>query len=232
MGMFDTFWGKYKCPNCEHTVQFEEQTKRYECILEDFYLGDYVDRGNRNYFYDFEHECPVCHSNNEVYIAIRRGQYVGVYVGRESSEMEITKLENIEDGYARRRAYDHICERKLGYDNPIKSDEPLEQRHVGDHITALKTDWEILEVYKEVLDDDVLNSGRFFRSFYEDNFIYRVVSGEDRRIVAVRKHEFTREIRTNVSLDDFTSELRTKYVGSENEDAFVMQSQCKLVRIE
>ena len=154
MGMFDTFWGKYKCPNCEHTVQFEEQTKRYECILEDFYLGDYVDRGNRNYFYDFEHECPVCHSNNEVYIAIRRGQYVGVYVGRESSEMEITKLENIEDGYARRRAYEHICERKLGYDNPIKSDEPLEQRHVGDHITALKTDWEILEVYKEVLDDD------------------------------------------------------------------------------
>lgn len=54
MGMFDTFWGEYKCPVCENIVRFEEQTKDYERILEDFYLGDYVDRGNRNYFYEFE----------------------------------------------------------------------------------------------------------------------------------------------------------------------------------
>ncbi len=54
MGMFDTFWGEYKCPACGNIVKFEEQTKDYERILEDFYLGDYVDRGNRNYFYEFE----------------------------------------------------------------------------------------------------------------------------------------------------------------------------------
>ena len=106
MGMYDTFWGKYKCPNCGKEVQFEEQTKRYECLLEDFYLGDYVDRGNRNYFYDFVDVCPECGEQNEIYLAIRHGQYVGVYVGRESSEMEITKLDNIEDGYERRIMYD------------------------------------------------------------------------------------------------------------------------------
>ena len=232
MGMFDTFWGEYKCPSCGHDVQFEEQTKRYECILEDFYLGDYVDRGNRNYLYDFEHICPDCHTVNDVYIAIRRGQYVGVYVGEESSEMDITQLENIEDGYARRIAYDRICERKLGYEKPVISEAALEQKHAGDHIFALRTDWEILEVYHEKLDDEVSENNRLRSFFYDDNYIYRVFSGDVKRIISVRKHEFTQEIRTKVSKDDLCLERGTKYPASEDNDLFVMQSRCGLVKLE
>ncbi len=55
MGMFDTFWGEYKCPACGNIVRFEEQTKDYYCVLEDFYLGDFIDRGNRNYFMSLNH---------------------------------------------------------------------------------------------------------------------------------------------------------------------------------
>ena len=233
MGMYDTFYGKYKCPNCGHRIQFEEQTKRYECLLEEFYLGDYVDRNNRNYFYDFVDTCPVCSAENEIYLAIRRGQYVGVYVGRDASEMDITKLENITDGLARRQIYQKRCKRKLGYDNPFELDGPLDQKHVGDHITALQTDWEVIEVYHEEIDRDMLDNGAYRRAFYEEeNFVYRVASGDVKRVIVIRKNHFMDEVSIKVAEDDLSSKLRSRYDDGELENRYTLQSNCKLVRIE
>ena len=36
MGLFDTFYGTYTCPKCGKAVDFEEQSKDYDCCLMDF----------------------------------------------------------------------------------------------------------------------------------------------------------------------------------------------------
>ena len=48
MGMFDTFIGEVVCPYCGEIHEFEEQTKSYDCTLDNFLIGDYVDKGNTN----------------------------------------------------------------------------------------------------------------------------------------------------------------------------------------
>ena len=58
MGMFDTFLGTTQCPNCGSEVKLYEQTKNYECLMQDFKVGDDIDKGNLNYFYEFEQVCP------------------------------------------------------------------------------------------------------------------------------------------------------------------------------
>ncbi len=171
MGMFDTFWGEYRCPDCGNIVGFEEQTKDYGCLLEDFYLGDYVDRGNRNYFYEFESYCPKCHAPHEISLAIRRGQYVGIFFKNEADEINILELENIEDGYQRRIDYEKMCSEKLGSESSL---EKLEKKHVGDIINALKTDWKIEEVYARKTE------GRKERLFGFEH-LYRVTDGIHRR---------------------------------------------------
>lgn len=95
MGLFDTFWGDFKCQNCGEVFRFEEQTKEYDRSLNNYYIGDYVDKGNKNYFFDFVQACPKCKVNNDISVAIRRGQYVGVYPSKEARNINILELDNI-----------------------------------------------------------------------------------------------------------------------------------------
>ena len=60
MGCFDTFVGKVRCPHCKEDAHFYEQTKNYDCLMQDFKVGDYIDKGNANYFYKFEYTCQHC----------------------------------------------------------------------------------------------------------------------------------------------------------------------------
>ena len=175
MGVFDTFWGEYKCPTCGNIVRFEEQTKDYYCVLEDFYLGDFMDRGNRNYFYEFESYCPKCHTANDISLAIRRGQFVGIFFKYEADEINILDLDNIEDGYQRRIDYEKMCADKIGKEClSIK----LDVKHVGDFIEALRTRWKVEEVYAEIIKQRAMLSMALF--------IYRVTDGINRRVIEAR----------------------------------------------
>ncbi|MCR5196191.1 MAG: hypothetical protein K6D38_07710 [Pseudobutyrivibrio sp.] len=107
MGLFDTFRGSYKCDSCKEIFDFQEQTKDYENLLKDFYLGDYVDKGHRNYFYDFEYECPKCKSVNNISIAIRRGQFVDVISTETAETTNILELYNIKEGHQRNQNYEN-----------------------------------------------------------------------------------------------------------------------------
>ncbi|WP_044937873.1 hypothetical protein [Pseudobutyrivibrio sp. LB2011] len=126
MGLFDIFHGIYKCKHCNLSFTFIEQTKDYERHLEDFYLGDYIDRGNRNYFYDFEYQCPICGTINRISIAVRRGQYVGVYASERTKSINILDLDNIEDGFYRKNTQERVGVHKTLEERIIQSGVPLE----------------------------------------------------------------------------------------------------------
>ena len=93
MGMYDTFEGKINCPICKKDFIFSEQTKNYECFLQTFKLGDYIDKGNRNYFYSFTYECPICKQDIKIYIGIRRGQIIGFFT--DITNLNILDMDNI-----------------------------------------------------------------------------------------------------------------------------------------
>lgn len=104
MGMFDTFVGEIECPFCNKVNQIEEQTKSYNCLLRDFKTGDYIDKSNTNYFYQFDCYCKNCGTSFNVYAAIRRGQLVGYYPNR----FDICELDNIIDKTTKKQEHKQI----------------------------------------------------------------------------------------------------------------------------
>lgn len=156
MGLFDTFHGKYKCKHCKLLFKFEEQTKDYERHLEDFYLGDYIDRGNRDYFYDFEYQCPNCGTINKISIAVRRGQYVGVYASERTEYINILDLDNIEDGFLRNRKYSQgkigahkkLEERIIESGVPLELSQELEYGRYNEEKTSKRQEQQDLEQKK------------------------------------------------------------------------------------
>lgn len=68
MGLFDTFYGKVKCPYCERVVELDFQTKALECLLHEYRRGDVIQSGGHLKIVDAEvddalavHDC----CNNE-----------------------------------------------------------------------------------------------------------------------------------------------------------------------
>ena len=47
MGLYDSFYAEYVCPYCKQKSLIEAQTKRYECVLAKWMLGDEVEDTNK-----------------------------------------------------------------------------------------------------------------------------------------------------------------------------------------
>ena len=217
MGLFDTFWGEYKCPVCGNIVKFEEQTKDYYCVLEDFYLGDYIDRGNRNYFYEFESYCPKCHTAHDISLAIRRGQFVGIYFKEEANNINILDLENIEDGYQRRIDYENMCATKLG-NECLKT--KIKRKHVGESINALKTDWLIEEVYAEERIPQLT-------ILFDRTYLYRVTDGTSRRLLYAR----TGIAGTYLTLEEDDLDKTGEIHEDEKGNKYIMKYSKKYIKL-
>ena len=146
MGMFDSFFGKYRCEECGSSISFEEQTKVYDCVLREFYLGDNVDGENKNYYYRFENTCPKCKHENKLAIAIRNGQYVDVISADEADATPITAFSNIAYGLERKRMYDENCKAMLGEEMYARRVSFIGKR-VGDEIQVLGEKWLIDKIF-------------------------------------------------------------------------------------
>ena len=224
MGMFDTFLGTTQCPNCGSEVKLYEQTKNYECLMQDFKVGDYIDKGNLNYFYEFEQVCPECEETFTVYAAIRRGQLIGYYTN--ISGINILDFENIEDGYQRRIEYEEMCKNAIGVE--AKRTYTKEPIPAGEVVNVLNDDWIIDEVYQEVLkeqENERLKS--FLKWLYKNNYIYVCHNREGlKRIIVSRDEPYT-------SLKEYGFEAIESNIKKEEDflKKYTIQSGCKLNRL-
>ena len=183
MGMFDTFYGEYVCPECGKTVQFEEQTKDYERALEEFYLGDYIDKADRSYYYAFINRCPYCGKDTAVYMAVVKGQFAHIFAS-DSQVPPIETLGNIEKGYARNRRYEAMCDAMLGFEDiPWANAKELKFYHPGEIIHALQKDWTVDHVYKIV---EIPGTPSLFSHSTKRTRVYAVHCGEISRIIEIR----------------------------------------------
>jgi len=152
MGMFDTFVGDVVCPYCGELHEFQEQTKGYDCLLSEFYMGDYIDKGNANYIYTFDWFCDKDNSKVfDVGIAIRKGQIVKFLVNEEIEELKNSPLEvldNIEDGLGKRLLYEKVCKEANGQPREELKFElnPLPE---GFKFVAFGVEWEVIKLYRQ-----------------------------------------------------------------------------------
>ena len=148
MGMFDTFYGEVKCPYCNEFHEFEEQTKSYDCSMSSLLLGDYIDKGNANYIYDFNSYCEKTNQKFRIGIAIRRGQIVKYLVEDEIESTDIMNLENIEDGIGKRLQYEKVCREANGYPKEELNYE-LNPLVNGYKFIAFGVEWEVIKLYRQ-----------------------------------------------------------------------------------
>ena len=190
MGCFDTFVGNVECPHCKEDTRFWEQTKNYDCLLQDFKVGDYIDKGNANYFYKFEYTCEHCKKNIIVYAAIRRGQLIGYYTG--VSNLNINSMGNIEENYQRNLEYKAMCKAGYGTDKCIY--EENKSFDVGDTIHILGRDWMVETVFEERVNQNIGNEQllNFYNIRFRENRCYKVHdNNNNKRMIIIRKFEPT-----------------------------------------
>ena len=61
MGMFDTIIAELECPDCKQINEREIQTKRGECVMETYYVGDTIEPFYfGDYWFDEEWYCRDC----------------------------------------------------------------------------------------------------------------------------------------------------------------------------
>lgn len=226
MGMFDTFYGKINCIECNKEFCFEEQTKCYDNFLLEFLLGDYIDKGNANYFYHFTTVCPICKKEQKWAIAIKRGQIVGYYPEEKATLELLNSLENIEDGYARNFEYKEMCSKMLGID---RNKKVVKEYFIGEIIEALETKWVIDEIHSEELDlrpeNESINS--FYKLRFKENLIFKVHKEDDEsieRLIILRNGE-----NIKVCLYDFTQNIN--WDNDDYKTRYISQSGTVLKRI-
>lgn len=230
MGMFDTFWGEYICSQCGRKICFEEQIKNFACKLDDFKLGDYVDKANRNYFYNFTYECPHCHGETDLSIGIRRGQYVGVYLAKDAENMNPEDLDNIEENLQRKLDYQRKCELAYGDEDAEKNASELVALKVGDTLEVLKTRWKILAVYFE---KPKKNEKELITVLYRPTVVYRAVSEKEGlyRVITSVVNTFTRLHYYQVFEDKIEQLSWPERMKEENKNRYITQVDCELIPI-
>lgn len=94
MGLYDTFRGEVKCPLCGKQITFAVQTKSYNCILESFEIGDYIDTANKTCIHSLATDCCNCHKIIDIYVVVINGQLVDYCTDPHLANEKITKREH------------------------------------------------------------------------------------------------------------------------------------------
>ena len=232
MGMYDTFYGEITCPYCGEKHKFEEQTKDYNNMLNDFLLGDYIDdeKTDTTYIYSFDACCYKYKRKFKGHIIIVNGQIVKFVNDYELKQIsDINKLKNIEKGLGHKLEYLERCKAGIGMNNEVANhgitlfkNEDInwngKPKNIGDIIHTLGHNWTIKEVYKEVY----IDKDTFYRAWHdENNYIYRVSGDLGNRIIK----------STNYYTKVFYDKGFKKGFDTENTNNFYISQGCNLIKI-
>ncbi|MEC4030257.1 hypothetical protein [Bacillus subtilis] len=94
MGMFDSFIGQIKCPNCKNQQKTEVQFKWSECLLLDYELGDVVPGAQEGLYVEddwFNEQCSNCKTEFMPNVVLKNGRLLHLLV-RKSFKEQISNI--------------------------------------------------------------------------------------------------------------------------------------------
>ena len=228
MGMFDEIYGEVKCPHCKKIIGFETQTKEYECMMDRYTIGDYMEKGNVTSASLIEKDwyCTDCKNPFDVSIVFVRGQIIKFINNNEFKDINVNKLDNIEEGLGHRLEYEELCRQGVGY---AKETVDLEEhpKNVGSRIKVLNQDWLITEIYKENLVTD--KGSRVYslhKLWFENGFVYKVTNKLGDRFIRVAE-----QIGFKGGYSVFYDEGNYKEYDHRSPHNFIIQFGCELEEI-
>ena len=228
MGMFDTIYGQVKCPHCNKMSKFESQIKEYECMLSNYTIGDYIEKGNVTSAGLIEKDwyCTSCKKPFDVSIVFVRGQIIKFINNDELKEINVNNLENIEEGLGHRLEYEELCRQGIGYAKELLNlaEHP---KNIGSRIKVLNQEWLITDVYKEnLITDEHSRVYSLHELWFEDGFVYKVTNKlGDRIIRASEQRVFKGGYGVFYDKGDY------KEYDHENPHNFIIQFGCELVKL-
>lgn len=153
--------------------------------MQEFKVGDYIDKGNANYFWKFEYPCDYCEEFITIYAAIVKGQLVGYYTNVD--RLDMNSMENIEENYQRNLEYKAMCESGYGYDKCLYDKENLFD--VGDVIWVLERDWIVEEIFEEhLIEHKDVRVASFHKCLFRNNRVYKVYDKDgNKRLIVTRE---------------------------------------------
>ncbi|OIR59776.1 hypothetical protein BLL41_18175 [Bacillus sp. FMQ74] len=98
MGMFDSFIGQIKCPNCKNQQKTEVQFKWGECLLLDYELGDVVSGAPEGLYVEddwFNERCSNCKTEYMPNVVLKNGKVISFISKEELQRTDISQLKDI-----------------------------------------------------------------------------------------------------------------------------------------
>ena len=196
----------YPCPKCGRPMTFyaQAQTGDYDPAMREFYIGDYVDKEDANYYADmvFAVHCEHCRAYvYDVAFAIRNGQFVDVLSGEEAAGKPIEEYENIEEGHERHRIYEGSCVALLGYEeeDDYESMNQVRAIQLGDTVHALRRNWVVTERFRvETRRDHDLFDPKHSIWDAHSECLYRAVSGDTTRFLRFNESYGSKRVEISV----------------------------------
>ncbi|MCI3197689.1 hypothetical protein GXP75_18855 [Bacillus sp. HU-1818] len=146
MGMFDTFNGQMKCPNCAAIQNTEVQFKWSECLLLDYELGDVVPGAQEGLYVEddwFNETCSNCKSEFMPNVVLKNRKVIAFISKEELQRTGSDQLRDIPLKHAKKQRYERdkidakgFTKESTGFKKqPFKKNQP---------ITAFEREWKVI----------------------------------------------------------------------------------------
>ncbi|MEX5484254.1 hypothetical protein [Bacillus velezensis] len=151
MGMFDSFIGQIKCPNCKNQQKTEVQFKWGECLLLDYELGDVVPGAPEGLYVEddwFNERCSNCKTEYMPNVVLKNGKVISFISKEELQRTDISQLKDIPLKHAKTQRYekDKIVAKGFTKESVDFNKQPFKENQI---IMAFEREWKVAKGWRK-----------------------------------------------------------------------------------
>ncbi|MCY7829867.1 hypothetical protein MOB37_18485 [Bacillus spizizenii] len=151
MGMFDSFIGQIKCPNCKNQQKTEVQFKWSECLLLDYELGDVVPGAQEGLYVEddwFNERCSNCKTEFMPNVVLKNGKVIAFISKEELQRTDIEHIQDIPYKYMKNLRYDTEKALAKGFTKET-ADFKKQPFKENQSITAFEREWKVAKGWRK-----------------------------------------------------------------------------------
>lgn len=157
MGMYDSVFDETLC-RCGVPLLIEVQFKSGECLLQNYYPGDFILSASPGIHIISGHEdnCYECGLDLHFHAIIKDRQFIKIVSDEELLLVNFFTLPTLEEGHYRKEKYKLSCQIGFGTAQEF-SDFSIHPLRPNTTIEALSHEWTILESFRKTINSSHVN---------------------------------------------------------------------------